>query len=228
MSHAARAGKILFFSSAMIFVLFPILLIQLASAAEECGVDYSSRRLINEAPLINRNIISGRSLINHFGNITIPIAVYTDKYFDARFKSDESRRKTIVAIFKTASMAYQFDANMNRVANIKFRIVHVATSKTDTIGEVTEKGKGDKISDLFEHEQLADRNKAGRRWEIAVLLVGVNAWLPRKENEKKRPTIVTGLATRGEFCFNQTQSACWVEAKNMNAGLVAAHEIGHV
>lgn len=86
-------------------------------------------------------------------------------------------QKLIVSIFKTASIAYKYDQHMRTVGDIIFKIVHVATSKIDTAN--TNKGNGDSIADAFENEHEQKKRSSGGKWNIAVLVTGVNAWMPR-------------------------------------------------
>lgn len=210
-----------------------VLLIQSTFAAEECGFSYSSRK--NDDSSVHQ---SGRvSSKEHFGNLTIPIAIYTDQYFDARFKplnggwtteSKEKYRNVIVSIMKTASIAYKYDHNIRSVADISFKIVHVATSTINTTSEDSEYGEGDKIANQFEKEQYRDKNSLGKRWKLAILFLGINAHMSNSAGKrKKRPGVVTGLSAYGTFCKRPNDSGLWVEGKSMTAGLVTAHEIGH-
>ena len=220
------------------------ILIQSAIASSECGFDHSNRSVIGTigtGSIPDNVVITSRaSSATYFGKVTIPIAVYTDKYFDGRFKELDSDwtpatkskyQGMIVNIFKTASIAYKYDSNMKSVADISFKIVHVATSTIDTVSDSVDRGEGDKIGNRFEEEQFTDKKQLKKGWRIAVLLLGVNAWMEARGGRKKKPTSTTGLARRGVFCDTlrmPNQQAAWVEAKSPQAGLVVAHEIGHV
>lgn len=229
-------------SQILLLFLLPHL-IQLASATTECGSEFSPRYSI--AHDTDDNQITGRAIKEYFGKLIIPIAVYTDRYFEARFKpkgeqwSTETRAKyrdTIKRIIGTTSLVLKNDANLRKVAEMTLKIVHVSSFPIDTIGDIGSHkglGHGDDIMDEFEEYQHRDTDKADKKWKIAILLVGINAWMKPKEGEqkKKRPTTVTGLASRASFCATGSaahQSTAWVEAKSMVAGIVAAHEIGHV
>lgn len=158
-----------------------------------------------------------------FGELHVPIAIfYDDKMFKKVGSNVTELHRFVRAIMKTTQSVYDSDV-ITRVARLTFHVVQI-----EQAGYAELHNDADAHSFLTGLGPWAVRHSNDNKWQMAVLLTGVNTKSGKKNNELPREQLVlTGLANLGTICRYRSKATAVVEARNFNSAYVLAHEIAH-
>lgn len=159
----------------------------------------------------------------NFGDLTISIAIFYDTYFRGRFppgkEGEKSLRNYIRAVVATAQKPYQ-QSDVLSIANITLIVVHIEAFIP--IQEVSGEMNTYLLYEFGRFYSEVQRRR-GSSWNVGVILTGLNCYLVKQSVSSS----TVGLGTVGTLGSLPYQAISIVEARNFNAGLVLAHELGH-
>lgn len=183
-----------------------------------CGVNSSIER--REEPT-DRGLEDTPS---HFGELKVPIAFFYDqKVFMKLNRSEQALRKYIRAIMMTTQAV--FDSPLiQKHAKLTFHVVHIAKAEYGDL-ETGDANAYHFLKGLSEWTGLLPGS--GHKWQVAVLLTGVNTRSGTNTDAPRDRLVLMGLANMAMVCVVPHLATAVVEARNFNSAYVLAHEIAH-